>query len=218
MSKTLKIDFVSDIVCPWCAIGLAGLNTALERIGPATPVDLTIHPFELNPDLPAAGQDQLEHITEKYNISADQARANREQIRARAARVGFTMNRGDASRVYNTFDGHRLLAWAQQKNAQMTLKQVLLNAYFTDGKNIADREVLADLAAQAGLDRAEASEVLASDRFAQEVRAEEALWVQRGISSVPAVVVNDRYLISGGQPPEVFEEQLRAILAGDERE
>jgi len=168
--------------------------------------------------LPAAGQDQLEHITEKYNISADQARANREQIRARAARVGFTMNRGDASRVYNTFDGHRLLAWAQQKNAQMTLKQVLLNAYFTDGKNIADREVLADLAAQAGLDRAEASEVLASDRFAQEVRAEEALWVQRGISSVPAVVVNDRYLISGGQPPEVFEEQLRAILAGDERE
>ena len=218
MSKTLKIDFVSDIVCPWCAIGLAGLNTALERIGPATPVDLTIHPFELNPDLPAAGQDQLEHITEKYNISADQARANREQIRARAARVGFTMNRGDASRVYNTFDGHRLLAWAQQKNAQMALKQVLLKAYFTDGKNIADREVLADLAAQAGLDRAEASEVLASDRFAQEVRAEEALWVQRGISSVPAVVVNDRYLISGGQPPEVFEEQLRAILAGDERE
>lgn len=216
MSKALKIDFVSDIVCPWCAIGLAGLNTALERIGPATPVDLTIHPFELNPNLPAAGQDQLEHITEKYNISADQARANREQIRARAASVGFTMNRDDGSRVYNTFDGHRLLAWAQQKNAQMALKQVLLKAYFTDGKNIADREVLADLASQAGLDRDEASEVLASDRFAQEVRAEEALWVQRGISSVPAVVVNDRYLISGGQPPEVFEEQLRAILAGDE--
>lgn len=218
MSKALKIDFVSDIVCPWCAIGLAGLNTALARIGPATPVEFTIHPFELNPNLPAAGQDQLEHITEKYNISADQARANREQIRARAASVGFTMNRDDASRVYNTFDGHRLLAWAQQKNAQMALKQVLLKAYFTDGKNIADREVLADLAAQAGLDRAEASEVLASDRFAQEVRAEEALWIQRGISSVPAVVVNDRYLISGGQPPKVFEEQLRAILAGDERE
>lgn len=218
MNKALKIDFVSDIVCPWCAIGLAGLNTALERIGPATPVTLTIHPFELNPDMPAAGQDQLEHITEKYRITADQARANREQIRARAAAVGFTMNRDDASRVYNTFDGHRLLAWAGQKNAQVPLKLALLKAYFTEGKNIADRDVLAGIAAQAGLDRAEASEMLASDRFVQEVREEEALWIQRGISSVPAVVVNDRYLISGGQPPEVFEEQLRAIMAGDDRE
>lgn len=218
MNNALKIDFVSDIVCPWCAIGLAGLNTALERIGPATPIELTIHPFELNPDMPAAGQDQLEHITEKYNISADQARANREQIRARAAAVGFTMNRDDASRVYNTFDGHRLLTWAKEKNVQMPLKQLLLKAYFTDGKNIADRDVLVELAQQVGLDGTEASEILASDRFAQEVKAEEALWSQRGISSVPAVVVNDRYLISGGQPPEVFEEQLRAILAGDDRE
>jgi len=217
MNKALKIDFVSDVVCPWCAIGLAGLNTALERLGPETHVDFTVHPFELNPGMPAAGQEQLEHITEKYGISADQARANREQIRARAASVGFTMNRDDASRVYNTFDAHRLLAWAKEKKAQAELKMVLLNAYFTDGKNIGDRQVLAELAAQAGLDSAEASAVLSSDRFAQEVKQEEALWIQRGISSVPAVVVNDRYLISGGQPPEVFEEQLRTILASDER-
>src|SRR5450830_1230010 len=166
MNNALKIDFVSDVVCPWCAIGLAGLNTALERIGPAARVDFTIHPFELNPNLPAAGETHLEHITEKYGITADQARVNREQIRARAAAVGFTMNRDDDSRVYNTFDAHRLLTWAKEKNVQ----------------------------------------------------AEEALWAQRGISSVPAVVVNDRYLISGGQPPEVFEEQLRAILAGADRE
>jgi len=218
MTNALKIDFVSDIVCPWCAIGLAGLNTALERIGPATHIDLTIHPFELNPGLSAAGQVHLEHITEKYNITADQARVNREQIRARAAAVGFTMNRDDASRVYNTFDAHRLLSWAKEKNVQAALKLVLLKAYFTDGKNIADRDVLAELAQQVGLDGAEASEILASDRFGQEVKAEEALWAQRGISSVPAVVVNDRYLISGGQPPEVFEEQLRAILAGDARQ
>ena len=168
--------------------------------------------------MPAAGQEQLEHITEKYGITADQARINREQIRARAAAVGFTMNRNDASRVYNTFDAHRLLAWAKEKNAQATLKLVLLKAYFTDGKNISDRTVLAQLAIQAGLDGAEANEVLASDRFAQEVKEEETLWAQRGISSVPAVIVNDRYLISGGQPPEVFEEQLRAILASDERD
>jgi len=218
MNKALKIDFVSDVVCPWCAIGLAGLNIALERLGPETRVDFTVHPFELNPGMPAAGQGQLEHITEKYGITADQARINREQIRARAATVGFTMNRDDASLVYNTFDAHRLLAWAKEKNAQAALKLVLLEAYFTDGENIADRNVLAELATQAGLDGAEASEVLASDRFVQEVREEETLWIQRGISSVPAVVVNDRYLISGGQPPEVFEDQLRAILAGDDGE
>ncbi|WP_034303831.1 DsbA family oxidoreductase [Herbaspirillum sp. RV1423] len=218
MTNALKIDFVSDIVCPWCAIGLAGLNTALERIGPGTRIDLAIHPFELNPGLSAAGQVHLELITEKYNITPDQARVNREQIRARAAAVGFTMNRDDASRVYNTFDAHRLLSWAKEKNVQAALKLILLKAYFTDGKNIADRDVLAELAEQAGLDGAEAGEMLASDRFAQEVKEEEALWAQRGISSVPAVVVNDRYLISGGQPPEVFEEQLRAILAGDARQ
>lgn len=218
MNNALKIDFVSDVVCPWCAIGLAGLNTALERIGPAARVDFTIHPFELNPNLPAAGETHLEHITEKYGITADQARVNREQIRARAAAVGFTMNRDDDSRVYNTFDAHRLLTWAKEKNVQAELKLLLLKAYFTDGKNIADKDVLVQLAKDAGLDGAEAGDILASDRFAQDVKAEEALWTQRGISSVPAVVVNDRYLISGGQPPEVFEEQLRAILAGAERE
>jgi len=218
MNNALKIDFVSDVVCPWCAIGLAGLNTALERIGPAAHVDFTIHPFELNPNLPAAGETHLEHITEKYGITADQARVNREQIRARAAAVGFTMNRDDDSRVYNTFDAHRLLTWAKEKNVQAELKLLLLKAYFTDGKNIADKDVLVQLAKDAGLDGAEASDILASDRFAQDVKAEEALWAQRGISSVPAVVVNDRYLISGGQPPEVFEEQLRAILAAADRE
>lgn len=215
MNNALKIDFVSDVVCPWCAIGLSGLNIALERIGPATHVDFTIHPYELNPDLPAAGKVQLEYITAKYGITADQARANREQIRVRAETVGFTMNRDDASRVYNTFDAHCLLAWAKEKNAQKALKLALLKAYFTDGKNIADKNVLVELAREAGLDGAEAIQILESDRFAQEVKEEEALWAQRGISSVPAVIVNDRYLISGGQPPEVFEEQLRGILESE---
>jgi len=215
MNNTLKIDFVSDVVCPWCAIGLAGLNTALARLDGDNRVELAFHPFELNPDMPPAGAVQLDYITAKYGMSADQARVNREQIRARAAAVGFTMNRDDASRVYNTFDAHRLLTWAKETNAQAALKAALLQAYFTDGKNIAERDVLLQLAAQVGLDIDEASDILASDRYGQEVRQEELLWKQRGITSVPAVVVNDRYLIPGGQPPEVYEEQLRAILAGD---
>lgn len=215
MNNTLKIDFVSDIACPWCAVGLAGLNTALGRLDAGTQVDLSFHPFELNPDMPAAGAVQLDYITNKYGMSADQARANREQIRTRAAAVGFTMNRDDASRVYNTFDAHRLLTWARQEGVQAALKAALLKAYFTDGKNIADRDVLIELAVQVGLDGDAASDILASGRYGQEVRDEELLWAQRGISSVPAVVVNERYLIPGGQPPHVYEEQLRAILAGD---
>ncbi|WDZ95056.1 DsbA family oxidoreductase [Herbaspirillum sp. WKF16] len=213
MSKTLKIDFVSDVVCPWCAVGLGGLDAALERISQEAVADITFHPFELNPNMPADGQEQLEHITGKYGISPEQARANREQIRLRAATVGFAMNRDDASRVYNTFDAHRLLAWAKEEGKQVTLKRALLKAYFTDGLKIDDVGVLAALAESAGLDGAQARAVLASDRFAQEVKEEEALWASRGIRSVPAVIVNDRYLIEGGQPPEAFEQQLRAILA-----
>ncbi|MBV8623177.1 MAG: DsbA family oxidoreductase [Herbaspirillum sp.] len=209
----LKIDIVSDVVCPWCAVGLGGLQAALQRIGEATPVQITFHPFELNPDMPAGGQRHLDIITAKYGISADQARANRAQIRERAASVGFVMNRDDDSRVYNTFDAHRLLAWAVEQGAQLALKQALLRAYFTDGQDIGDTEVLVSLAQSVGLDGQEARAVLESDRFASQVREEEQLWAQRGIRSVPAVIVNDRYLIEGGQPPEFFEQQLRSIMA-----
>lgn len=221
MDKTLKIDVISDVVCPWCAVGLSSLELALARIGDEAQVALTLHPYELNPDMPAGGVVHLDYITRKYDMAPEQARVNREQIRERAAAVGFTMNRDDNSRVYNTFDAHRLLAWAgeldqaSQSGTQLALKRALLKAYFTDGQDVGSREVLQELAAQAGLDRAQAGAVLASDRFAQQVKEEEALWASRGIRSVPAVVVNDRYLISGGQPPEVFEQQLRSILAGE---
>lgn len=215
MNNALKIDFISDIVCPWCAVGLSSLNIALGQIGKDASVDITFHPFELNPDMPAAGVVHLDYITKKYGMSKEQVLANREQINARAAAVGFTMNRDDASLVYNTFDAHRLLAWAQNSGKQGALKAALLKAYFTDGKNVSDKDVLAEIVGQVGLDADAAHAVLASDQFGQEVKAEETLWAQRGISSVPAVVVNDRYLISGGQPPEVFEQQLRTILEGN---
>ncbi len=214
---TLKIDIVSDVVCPWCAIGLGGLQMALQRIGETTPAQITFHPFELNPDMPAGGQRHLDIITAKYGISADQARANRAQIRERAAGVGFVMNRDDDSRVYNTFDAHRLLAWAVEQGAQLALKQALLRAYFTDGQDIGDADVLVSLAQSVGLDGQEARAVLDSDRFASQVREDEQLWASRGIRSVPAVIVNDRYLIEGGQPPEFFEQQLRAILAAPQQ-
>jgi predicted DsbA family dithiol-disulfide isomerase len=213
MTKILKIDFVSDVVCPWCAIGLHGLEIALERLGEIAKADITLHPYELSPAMPPEGQVHLEYITGKMGISADQARVARAQIRARAADVGFAINRDDTTRIYNTFDAHRLLAWAKAKDKQLPLNEALMTAYFTELNNLGDREVLVAAVEQAGLDGAEAREVLASDRYADDVRAEEALWRKRGVRSVPTVIVNDRYLIGGAHPPEEFERQLQAIMA-----
>jgi len=213
MTQTLKIDFVSDIACPWCAIGLAGLERALDQMRGEISAEISFHPFELNPSMPAAGQNGLEHISHKYGMAPEQIRANREQIRDRAAAVGFVMNTSDTSRIYNTFDAHRLLAWAKEQGRQLELKHRLLALNFTDQANPGDHGVLVAAVDEVGLDGADARAVLESDRYAEQVRAEEALWQSRGINSVPAVVVNERYLISGGLPPEQFERQLRAIAA-----
>lgn len=212
--KTLKIDFVSDVVCPWCVVGLGGLETALERLEPeGIDADIAFQPFELNPDMAPEGEGIVEHIGRKYGSTPEQSAANREMIRARAADVGFDMRMGADSRIWNTFDAHRLLHWAHETapEKQKALKQALFTAHFTDNRNLTDAGVLTQAAEAAGLDRAEAAEVLASGRYAQAVRQAEQLWRSRGISSVPAVVVEGKYLISGGQPAEAFEQALRQI-------
>ena len=215
MTTPIKIDFVSDVSCPWCIVGLGGLEEALRRVGDLVEADIRFQPFELNPAMPAGGQNIVEHIGEKYGSTPAQSAANREMIHARAASVGFTMKTDEHSRIYNTFDAHRLLHWAGLKGAgqQAALKHALFGAYFTDGLDPGDPTVLADAAERVGLDRAAAAEVLSSGRYADDVRAAEDLWRQRGINSVPAVVINDKYLISGGQPAEVFEQALRQIAA-----
>jgi predicted DsbA family dithiol-disulfide isomerase len=214
MPKPLKIDFVSDVSCPWCVIGLRGLDEALGRID-GIEVDVTFQPFELNPDMPVGGQNIVEHIGQKYGSTPDQSALNRAMIRDRAAELGFRMVMSDESRIYNTFDAHRLLHWAEQEGRQVALKMKLFEAYFTNGQNPSDHEILVAAAGEAGLDEEVAREVLTSGRFANEVREAERLWQSRGISAVPAVVINEKYLISGGQPPEVFEKALRQIAAED---
>lgn len=218
MTKTLHIDFVSDVVCPWCVVGLGGLQTALERLkAEGIEAQIRFQPFELNPDMAPEGENVAEHIMRKYGSTPEQSAANREMIRARAADVGFDMCMGVDSRIWNTFDAHRLIFWAGETapEKQGALKTALFEAHFTEGRNIADAGVLAAAAEAAGLDRAEAAEVLASGRYVEAVRAEQALWRSRGINAVPAVVVEGKYLISGGQPAEVFEEALRG-MAGEE--
>ncbi|MEG3178446.1 DsbA family oxidoreductase [Sphingomonas sp. RB3P16] len=209
----MKIDFVSDVSCPWCIIGLRGLEEALERTRDVVDAEITFQPFELNPRMGADGQNIVEHIAEKYGATPEQSAANRATIRERAADLGFTMAMTDASRIYNTFDAHRLLHWAELEGKQAALKHALFDAYFTHQQDPSDHPTLVAIAGTVGLDPARASAILASDDYAREVRAAEQLWQSRGINSVPAIVINDRHLISGGQPPELFERALREIAA-----
>lgn len=218
--RPLHIDFVSDVVCPWCVVGLGGLETALGALATeGITAGIRFQPFELNPDMAPEGENITEHIGRKYGATPEQSAKNREMIRDRAAEAwpddgkGFEMRMGPDSRIWNTFDAHRLLHWAGTvgRAEQRALKEALFRAHFTDNRPLPDRDVLADAAEAAGLDRAEAQAVLADGRHAAEVRGAETLWRARGITGVPAVVVEGKYLISGGQPAAVFEEALRKI-------
>ena len=209
----MKIDFVSDVSCPWCVIGLKELEDALTRVGDQVQAELHFQPFELNPDMPAEGQDITEHLTEKYGSTPEQLQTNRERIRARGQELGFSFTVGARNRVYNTFDAHRLLHWAEEEGCQLALKEALFKAYFTDGENPGSHQVLARLAGEVGLDVVRAQDILASNEYVDAVRQRQQFYLQQGIHSVPAVIINDKHLISGGQPAEVFEQALRQIAA-----
>lgn len=213
MSIPVKIDFVSDVVCPWCAIGLSALEQAIRNVGPELQIELAFQPFELNPQLAAEGEDVGEHLARKYGIDEAQIRQNEEAIRQRGEALGFSFDMTRRRRISNTFDAHRLLHWAglQGQAQQRALKHALLRAYFSEGRDVSDREVLVAVAASTGLDGAVARQVLESGDYANEVRAQEALYRERGIQAVPSVIFNDRHLIQGGQPVETFEAALRQL-------
>ncbi len=209
----MKIDFVSDVSCPWCVIGLKALEAAIARLGDEVKTELHFQPFELNPQMPPGGQDIDEHLAEKYGATPEQSEQTREMIRARGEEAGFTFAMAKRSRIYNTFDAHRLLHWAEQEGRQLALEHALFRAYFTDGENPGAHEVLIRIAGEVGLDAARAREILSSDEYADAVRRQERFYLDQGISAVPAVIVNDRHLIQGGHPTEVFEQALRRIAA-----
>lgn len=213
-TPTVRIDFVSDIACPWCAVGLNALEQAIARLDGAVRVDLRFQPFELNPQMSPEGEDADAHLARKYGLDATQLAQNREVLRQRGAEVGFTF--GSRTRIVNTFDAHRLLHWAGEQDPvlERALKHALLRAYFTEGRDVSNHAVLAKVAASVGLDAAGAAEILASDAFADNVREQEAHYQSRGIRAVPSVILNDRHLIQGGQPPELFERALRQVAQG----
>lgn len=213
MSASIRIDFVSDVSCPWCAIGLAALEIALQRVDGEISAELHFQPFELNPGMPPAGQDITEHLTQKYGSTPEQQAQSREVIRQRGAELGFVFRKEGRDRIYNTFDAHRLLHWAAGTPHQLPLKKALFAANFTDDADVSDHAVLARIAASVGLDEQQALQVLRSGAWADEVRAAEKGWISRGIQAVPGMVINGKWLISGGQTPEVLEQALREIAA-----
>jgi predicted DsbA family dithiol-disulfide isomerase len=223
--SALKIDFVSDVACPWCAVGLGALEQAIKNLGDDVQTEIHFQPFQLNPDMPPEGQDITEHLTQKYGSNAAQQAKTYEAIRARGAEVGFDFRSGGRGRTWNTFDCHRLLHWGGEldeaaakatpaqapSHFQAQLKREMLKAYFTEGQNPAARDVLLAIVARLGLDSKRAAEILDSDEYSGEVRARQRFYAGHEIHAVPAVIINDRHLISGGQPVEVFEQALRKI-------
>jgi len=207
----MSIEIVSDVMCPWCAIGYKNLEKALHALENDIDADISWHAFELNPDMPVAGQNLREHLMEKYGITPEQSDENRERISAMGAQAGFTFNFADDGIMINSFDCHRLLTWAKGQGKQTDLKLALFKAHFTDNKRLNDAEILLDVVASVGLDRAAAAAVLDSVEFAQEVRDEQRRMHQMGIQSVPTFIINQKYAINGGQPADVFKQALQQI-------
>lgn len=215
----VKIDYVSDIACPWCAVGLGGLEQAIKKIGDAFEVEVHFQPFELNPDMPPGGQDVFEHLTQKYGKTVDQVRATQNDIKARAAAVGYPFHPEGRKHVYNTFNAHRLLHWAGLEHgpqAQHRLKRELLVTYFQLAVDLDDPQNVLAAVSRAGLEVERASKILASDEFAAEVRAQQRKYTSMGIQSVPSIIINDKYLLQGAQPAEAFEQALRQVAAESE--
>ncbi len=215
MPRELRIDFVSDVMCPWCAIGLHGLQQALAQLSDEVSAEIHFHPFELTPDMPSEGERVIPYLCKKYGMTEVEVANNQANITERGADLGFAFDFRADSRKWNTFDTHRVLHWAgeQGQDKQQALKLALFDAYFSRNLNPSDRGVLCDLAGQVGLDPTEAGRVYDSGLYGEEVRQEEALWQQRGVSSVPAIVFEERYLVSGGQPVETFVKVIRDLLS-----
>jgi predicted DsbA family dithiol-disulfide isomerase len=206
----MKIEIVSDVMCPWCVIGYKNLEKALGQL-PDIDADIQWHAFELNPDMPKEGQELREHIMEKYGTTAEQSDENRKRIVEMGELSGFTFNFAEDGIMINSFDCHRLLTWAKQEGKQTELKLALFDAHFTDNKRLNDSAQLLAVVEKVGLDVERASAILDSDEFSQQVRDEQTQMHQLGISSVPTFIINQKYAINGGQPADVFKQALQQI-------
>ena len=218
MKPTIKIDYVSDVACPWCAVGLGNLNKAIDQLCDRVNFEVHFRPFELNPNMPIGGQDAIEHLTEKYGLTEEQVRVNQANIRSKALEAGFTFHPEGRKKVYNTFDCHRLLHWAGKEygmQKQALLKKELLNTYFCLAVNLDDKQNLLDTVSRAGLDTQRAQKILSGDEFSTEVRDQEVAYTNAGIHSVPSIILNDQYLLQGAQPAEAFINAFEQLISAN---
>ena len=212
--RSVQIDIVSDVMCPWCIVGYKQLEGALAQVGASAYVRW--HPFELNPAMPPEGQNLGEHIAEKYGSTPAQSEQNRAQLTALGQSLGFTFNFSTDSRIVNTFAAHQLLDWAQEAGKQHPLKMALFDAHFTQERNVSDPDVLADVAASVGLEADKALQVLNDGSHAEQTRARQHFWTSRGISGVPSIVFDGKYLLTGAQGAETYAQMLLKVLAEKE--
>ena len=210
----VQVDIVSDVMCPWCIVGFKQLEQALGMTG--TGAYIRWHPFELNPGMAAEGQNLAEHIMEKYGSNAEQSRQARAHLTSLGTDLGFSFNFSDDSRIVNTFAAHQLLGWAQGQGKQHPLKLALFDAHFTQGLDVSKPEVLVDVAETVGLDRAAAEEVLSSGSQAEETRAHQQFWTSRGVSGVPSMVFDGRYMLTGAQGAQTYAQMLQKVVSEQE--
>ena len=216
MKPTLKIHFVSDIGCPWCAVALGTLEQAMERLKDQVEFEIHFEPFELNPQMRVGGENAIEYLANKYSISDEQVKANQANIRERAAAAGFDFHPEGRKKIYNTFDAHRLLYWAGQEHglaSQHRLKREFFNTYFCLAADFDQRANLLDAVRRADLDQGAANQVLEEGLFAKEVRAQEAYYQAQGIHAVPNLILNGKYSLQGAQPLEILEASLKEVIA-----
>ena len=205
----IRVDIVSDVVCPWCIVGYRQLMQASEATG--IPVETYWHPFELNPDMEAEGENLREHIMRKYGSSAEQSQSARDHLTSVGNELDFAFQWTKDSRIYNTFAAHQLLHWASESGQAQALKLALFDAYFTQGRDVSDPEVLIETAASIGLDADDAKAVLKDQRYAETVRQKEQFWTSRGVSGVPTMVFDAKQATSGAQGVDTFANLLRHI-------
>lgn len=212
-SQKIRIDIVSDVMCPWCIVGYKKLQQAIARLGTEQQVEIHWQPFELNPDMPAAGQGLTEHIMEKYAVTAEQSKENRERLVLIGAELGFNFNFSAHSLIVNSFLAHQLVYWSALFNKQTDTKMALFTSFFSEQKNVSELSVLLAVAKKVGLDVTEAEKVLREQRYASDVRREQKLWLSRGVQAVPAFIFSQKYVVNGAQDPAAFLQVFETLAS-----
>ena len=213
MKEKLKIDLVSDVVCPWCIIGYKRLEKAIAELGIGDQVEIEWQPFELNPQMPAEGQDVTEHITEKYGSTPEQQKESRRQMTEIGEELGFTFDYFDGMRMVNTFEAHVLLEYAKAFGKQTDLKLCLIKAFFSDRKDVSKKEILKEALLEVGLNADEALTKLDNEEARSEVRTTQGYWQRLGVKSVPTIVFDRKSAVTGAQPVDTLKQILSELLA-----